>query len=106
MIFALFAVERFYFEVKRGAFAIIFCVLLFQSFLLGISTLILSGNLGFTPSAAFQSIFALLGGVALFSIGVTPVFAAVCAIFWLLIKIGQRLFPMVSKYKIEELLEI
>ncbi len=92
LISALFAIERFYFNQKRGAFAIIFCVFLFQSFLLGICTFILSGNLGFTPSATLHSIFASLGGVALLTIGITPVFAAVCATFWLLVKLGQRLF--------------
>jgi hypothetical protein len=67
-------------------------VFVLQIFLVLFCSLILSDYVGIGPETKVASLFEILGAFALLTIGVTPIFAAVCAIGWVLVKAGQRLF--------------
>ena len=90
-VFTLFAIERYYFGERLGGFAVIFWVFVIQFFLVLFSSFVLSDYVGIGPEAKVASLFEFLGAFALLTIGVTPIFAAVCAIGWVLVKAGQRL---------------
>ncbi len=91
-LFTLFAIEKFYFKERFGGFAMILCVFVIQMLLMLGSGWILSDYAGSFHDSFLGGLFAALGALALLTIGLTPIFAAVCVIVWVLVKAGDKLF--------------
>ncbi len=89
--FAFFALERFHFKVRHGGFAVIFYVFCLQTFLILATNLMHRVDV-IDPESTIGMLIVVAGGLSLYTIFVTVSLALVCAIFWFLMKIGERIF--------------
>jgi hypothetical protein len=85
-----FIVERFYFKVRHGPFAILLYVFLVQLICLAVGSFVQNEQPSYVAGKIFQDVFIFLAAMSYLTIGIPPVLAALSAFIWILVKLGER----------------
>jgi hypothetical protein len=87
-----FIIERFYFKVRHGGFALLLYVFLFQISCLAIASYAQALQPSLVIGKIFNGVFLFLGGLSYLTIAIPPILTIICAGFWVLIKLGEKVF--------------
>jgi hypothetical protein len=87
-----FIVERFYFKIRHGGFALLLYVYMLQISCLAIGSYAQALLPSLVTGNIFFGVFIFLAALSYLTIAIPPILTIICAGFWVLIKLGERVF--------------